>query len=100
MLKRPVFEIPSLLHTDIIMTQMPYFTLILDLAIFRSQKYFFANFILLIIYLAKGGHLETLLLLIFFGFEAPFSRFGHKNRLVRIFQLIFFTGHLLSYEEA
>ena len=39
-----LFVIPSLLYTDFMMTWMPYLTWILDLAIFRRQKYIFCIF--------------------------------------------------------
>ena len=74
----------------------PYLTWILDLAIFRRQKYIFCIFYIFnALYHLRGTFKDTFTLG-FFCFEAPFPRFGPKNGLVRIFQLIFFTGPLIN----
>ena len=90
MFKRLMFVIPSLLYTDFMMNQMPYLTWILDLAIFRSQQIFFGIFYIFNVQYHLRGSFKDTFTLVFFCFEAPFPRFGKKNRLVRIFQLIFF----------
>ena len=80
MLKRLMFVIPSLLFNDIIMTQVPYLTWILDLHFNITE-----------------GSFKELLLLFFFVLKLCFL-FGQRSRLVRIFQLISFTGPLINVE--
>ena len=81
MLRRLMFVIPSLLFNDIIMTQVPYLTWILDLHFNITE-----------------GSFKDTFTFVFFCFEALFPRFGQRSRLVRIFQLISFTGPLINVE--
>ena len=90
MFKRLMFVIPSLLYIDFMMTRMPYLTWILDLAIFRRQKYIFCIFYIFNVHYHLRGSFKYTFTLVFFLFWSSVSKIWSKKQTCTHFSADFF----------
>ena len=101
MFKRLMFVIPSLLYIDFMMTQMPYLTWILDLAIFRRQKYIFCIFYIFNVhYHLRGSFKYTFILVFFFVLKLCFKDLVKKTDFYTFFSWFIVTSNLPNVQKA